>query len=732
MKLRLQNILEYHVYEESQYLDDAERDSVLEVWEYMKDTLNNSRIYPCDDESLENSDTTSTSDTQQLNTPVLTLVEGQVYETLEDDVEHLVTEEEMDVVWKAYNRFVEALRSKSDATSQYKSSVDYGDKGDSHKDGEMKLSKLKQIVDLAINDAGDTDPSVEFYLNGDKLEVDRVGQFSIVPDLCFYLNTPGANHLTAREQQAEEGSTSESGIVSDSGNSDSPNFILIPLSVYEPSDTTSNFDPKQAEKDGYVRRVDSNGAFLEPVRYERPLTTEEAKQRRVRQRCHWVRFINNGTRGLFPESNLRNVRDVDTTSNNEESSSRELADVDERVLSYLDEADRSDHGESYFDRCGVDSEDLAWEVHKSVDELIQKFSPQNLRDSSFEDIRIANDLLLGAISLYFESWGVKPKAPEQESDGECCEYNCEWDGDWCQSDEFRDEYEWDGDGTDEMGIGESMETGEVGGTVAQDETEEDEFHQGIGLNVVYSGGSTESSELNAMVSGGASESGDVSREETDEAQHASLPPRKHGQSEDWVKWLQKLAAQNRQAVEDNKDNVFYTREYENANLTVANQQEALATFIESLRQQLFHTREENESLAQALDAVNHQATEYREQIVWGHFEQPRPRFIQGSNGEHEINEVVTAEDVQRWMDRLMALEKENADLMKKLGQPEGDPNAHYETQRRYNGRSVRVGSSDVGIVVATFSSRDGLIHIVTEDGNRGKRVFKPCHVEFLD
>jgi hypothetical protein len=38
---------------------------------------------------------------------------------------------------------------------------------------------------------------------------------------------------------------------------------------------------------------------------------------------------------------------------------------------------------------------------------------------------------------------------------------------------------------------------------------------------------------------------------------------------------------------------------------------------------------------------------YRDRVVWGHYEDVVPHYVQGRDGEHEINEPVTAEQVRR-------------------------------------------------------------------------------------
>lgn len=49
----------------------------------------------------------------------------------------------------------------------------------------MKLKKLKEIIDGCVEQAGDTDPDVEFWIGEDETELDRIGQFGVVPDVTI-------------------------------------------------------------------------------------------------------------------------------------------------------------------------------------------------------------------------------------------------------------------------------------------------------------------------------------------------------------------------------------------------------------------------------------------------------------------------------------------------------------------------------------------------------------------
>ena len=51
---------------------------------------------------------------------------------------------------------------------------------------------------------------------------------------------------------------------------------------------------------------------------------------------------------------------------------------------------------------------------------------------------------------------------------------------------------------------------------------------------------------------------------------------------------------------------------------------------------------------------------YRERVVWGFYEDSIPHYIQGSEGEHEINEPVTAKQVRNAYKALDIYERERA------------------------------------------------------------------------
>ena len=50
----------------------------------------------------------------------------------------------------------------------------------------MKLKKLKEIIDEAVEYAGDCDPDVEIWI-GDKkgYRIGSIGQFGVIPDLTI-------------------------------------------------------------------------------------------------------------------------------------------------------------------------------------------------------------------------------------------------------------------------------------------------------------------------------------------------------------------------------------------------------------------------------------------------------------------------------------------------------------------------------------------------------------------
>lgn len=53
----------------------------------------------------------------------------------------------------------------------------------------MKLSKLKCIIDKAVEYAEDCDPSVEFWIEDEEvLELQDISQFSVVPDVKITLS----------------------------------------------------------------------------------------------------------------------------------------------------------------------------------------------------------------------------------------------------------------------------------------------------------------------------------------------------------------------------------------------------------------------------------------------------------------------------------------------------------------------------------------------------------------
>jgi hypothetical protein len=54
----------------------------------------------------------------------------------------------------------------------------------------MKLKMLKKLVDIAVKQAGDSDPEVEVFHKDDNVcySIISLGQFSIVPDVTITLD----------------------------------------------------------------------------------------------------------------------------------------------------------------------------------------------------------------------------------------------------------------------------------------------------------------------------------------------------------------------------------------------------------------------------------------------------------------------------------------------------------------------------------------------------------------
>lgn len=49
----------------------------------------------------------------------------------------------------------------------------------------MKLRKLKEVIDKCLADAGDCNPEVTVWFHKKEYEIDRIGQFGIVPDVTI-------------------------------------------------------------------------------------------------------------------------------------------------------------------------------------------------------------------------------------------------------------------------------------------------------------------------------------------------------------------------------------------------------------------------------------------------------------------------------------------------------------------------------------------------------------------
>lgn len=49
----------------------------------------------------------------------------------------------------------------------------------------MKLAKLKEIIDKAVEYAEDTDPNVEIWLGEVEYFIKRIGQFGVIPNVTI-------------------------------------------------------------------------------------------------------------------------------------------------------------------------------------------------------------------------------------------------------------------------------------------------------------------------------------------------------------------------------------------------------------------------------------------------------------------------------------------------------------------------------------------------------------------
>jgi hypothetical protein len=61
-----------------------------------------------------------------------------------------------------------------------------------------------------------------------------------------------------------------------------------------------------------------------------------------------------------------------------------------------------------------------------------------------------------------------------------------------------------------------------------------------------------------------------------------------------------------------------------------------------------------------IKSLEEQLEWYRERVVWGHYEDVAPHYFQGKEGEHEINEPVTAKQVSNLYKALEVYERERA------------------------------------------------------------------------
>lgn len=58
----------------------------------------------------------------------------------------------------------------------------------------IKLSKFKEIIDKTIVDAGTTNPCVEFWVGNHEYELDKIGQFSVLPNVTITLKDAKAGY----------------------------------------------------------------------------------------------------------------------------------------------------------------------------------------------------------------------------------------------------------------------------------------------------------------------------------------------------------------------------------------------------------------------------------------------------------------------------------------------------------------------------------------------------------
>jgi hypothetical protein len=65
-------------------------------------------------------------------------------------------------------------------------------------------------------------------------------------------------------------------------------------------------------------------------------------------------------------------------------------------------------------------------------------------------------------------------------------------------------------------------------------------------------------------------------------------------------------------------------------------------------------------LRKQIEQVNEHRDWYRDRVVWGFYEDEVPHYIQGRDGEHEINEPVTAEQIRKAYKALELYERERA------------------------------------------------------------------------
>jgi hypothetical protein len=68
--------------------------------------------------------------------------------------------------------------------------------------------------------------------------------------------------------------------------------------------------------------------------------------------------------------------------------------------------------------------------------------------------------------------------------------------------------------------------------------------------------------------------------------------------------------------------------------------------VHGLEQTVLEAIERIDDLTHRVRGLEENRDWYRDRVVWGHYEDVIPHYVQGRAGEHEINEPVTAEQVR--------------------------------------------------------------------------------------